>query len=215
MAHHTIIKIIITALLGLSMIATADDGSSNTFFPKNYVQDNSINEHSDNDVHEQPTQQSTPTSPPSSADSFKEVGTDPSQSNTIASPAPTVDLRDGIKTDSISLIVDATDYDELKKYMRMGDEFSLEHKIPFKTIYSVGLKFMPPEQFKMDYYGLIMAAAAQGVTYQSEDTVPAKYPVKQSPTWIVNTVKGEVILEGVTDLNSMFNSENLFLGPQM
>lgn len=213
MTNHFSIALFMSLSILASFSCIADDKD---FFPKNYVQDDSINHHDDtaNDPMA-PQHSGTPVAAESIDAEFKEMGQDPSTAPTSSATPSSVDLREGIKTEAISLIVDGLLYDDMKKYIRLADEFSLAHNIPIKNIFLINSKYVAPD-YKTDLYGLLMSAMARGGTFSHEEEVPPKYAaIKLSPTWIIHTVKGEIMLEGIDELNSLFNSEDLFLGPQM
>jgi len=53
-------------------------------------------------------------------------------------------------------------------------------------------------------------AVMEGLLYPSEE-IPERYNIKLSPTWIIRTEKGEILLEGIGNLASFINERGEFI----
>lgn len=114
----------------------------------------------------------------------------------------------GIPTDKIGAILDARDSGRLKTSLSEMIRLSNLYDIEVGPIYLLGAP--SPDEDLMNIFG---SMALRGAKVTLRSTPPEEYPVKTSPSWIVSTSQGEVLLEGITDLSSYINSKGELVTP--
>jgi len=73
--------------------------------------------------------------------------------------------------------------------------------------------FMGHSQALLKEFKKVGSIVARGGVVKMLETLPEKYQVERSPSWIVSTNKGEFVLDGVLKLNRFFNKKGEFLDP--
>lgn len=134
-------------------------------------------------------------------ESEEEKTLDPSES-----PAP--DERDRLSAHpikSLGVILNAMKPDHAKEYVAQLASVAFKYDLPIHNIYYVG----PIHNFPEDTDRLTVKL--QGGSIEGGDAPPEKYPVKRSPTWIIETEKGEILLEGFLQLERFVNSKGQFV----
>ncbi len=126
-----------------------------------------------------------------------------------ASPAPSgPDLRDNLEANPIrriSLVINAKEGPHLSDGITQLIDIASKYDLKIGTIYRIGWTTALVPARTMPVF------LVQGGKFKDVDAPPAKYPVKKSPTWIVETDKGEIILEGFPILDRFVNSKGQFV----
>ena len=132
--------------------------------------------------------------------------------NSAVSPTPsaepTLDPKDklhAIPIVRLGVILSGIDDKHFANTLQELLDVALKYNLALGKVVMVGPFNNPP---KVDVF---MGIAVLGGTEVAIDELPAKYSVSKSPTWIVTTAKGEILLEGFTDLERFMNSKGEFV----
>ena len=141
-----------------------------------------------------------------SSSSFTAPGESPSPTPAVVETKE--DLRDKLNPAPIKrlgIIVSGSDDNHFSQSLEKLLDVSLARKIPVGKVIMVG-PFNNPKR-----KGVFLGIGIQGGKTMGVDEVPAQYPVTKSPTWIVSLEKGDVLLEGFTDIERFLNSKGEFV----
>jgi len=114
--------------------------------------------------------------------------------------------EESVKVFAIGAILNSTEPTHYKDSLQELSEIALKFDLALSEIFTIG----DIRHIQLDP-GTNMKLLARGGTIGVHSEVPKKYPVKLSPTWIVKTEKGEVLLEAAGPLNKYFNDKGEFL----
>ena len=128
----------------------------------------------------------------------------PSPSQTI-SPA---DLLHGIKVLRIGAIINGMEEGHRNEMISKLVNFSISSHLPLYKAYVVG------PMLGSGNSGDLFALSLQGGTLEGVTAPPQEYTVTRSPTWILETEKGDVLLEGLPEIEKFINSQREFVGVQ-
>jgi hypothetical protein len=113
------------------------------------------------------------------------------------------ELKKALRIDQINLIVSPLDSQHLDHILGEAVSLSYDYKLPLGRIIVVGAFYEP--LLNMSH---IYALQLRGVSLEDMAELPQKYPVKKSPTWIIVTEKGEVLLEGIDSIKGMISKDS-------
>jgi hypothetical protein len=119
-------------------------------------------------------------------------------------PAELTDL-DAPKVQSIGVIVDVNTPEHFQSVADALVEMSDANDIVLGTVWALSATaiYMHPAYNKLH---------ARGMIHNTVEKLPEKYSqVKNSPTYIIETEQGEILLEGVTKLDRYINSNGQFI----
>lgn len=107
---------------------------------------------------------------------------------------------------SVSAILSSKEPEHLFAKLKEFTDTVFEYKLKPDKIYVVGfinrITDAPLDWAKISIKGGQIAIV---------DQVPEKYPVKLSPSWIIETKKGEILIEGEQKLSNYMNAKGEFL----
>ena len=127
------------------------------------------------------------------------------------SPSPTPapeDMReklDAVDVRRLGAVLNVNDEKHALENLAQLVDVAVRHNLRLGKIYCVGVLPARPQ------LGLLAGVGLQGGRFESSSAPPAKYPVKKSPAWIVESVKGDIILEGFPSLDRFINSKGQFV----
>jgi len=127
------------------------------------------------------------------------------------SPTPTtpvIDPRDKLEATPIrriSAVLDATDSEHYEGYLKQLVDAGFKFNLKVGEVYSLGE--LPPIKDNE----VLLGIKVLGGDFLMVNAPPQKYPVKKSPTWIMKTVRGEIILEGFPELGRFLNSRGQYV----
>jgi len=128
-------------------------------------------------------------------------------------PTPTPDpnledeltaLTEPVTVKQISAIINCDDREHFKAQLMTMRELVIKHDLSVGQLYAVCRSPALND-------GIQMPLIIRGGILRVVEDPPAQYPIDLSPTWIVETEKGQHILEGQLDLARAFNSKGEFL----
>lgn len=109
---------------------------------------------------------------------------------------------------SIGVIMNSLDQAHVDGTLARLVETSLDLSIPINTVYSRGP--LPPLTKRADMFGV----SIQHGEMNFDTDLPLRFrEVKRSPTWILDTAQGEVILEGVQNPRGYLTQNAEFVSP--
>lgn len=128
---------------------------------------------------------------------------------TTALPETEELASDPIPITRIGAIWNSEDKEKLPELLGELNVAITEKNIRPGIIYLVGQAIDPTEYFDSgNLFGPLFAA---GGVPLSVPKVPPKYPVTSSPTWIIETEQGSILLEGVYSLSRYVNASGEFV----
>lgn len=114
-------------------------------------------------------------------------------------------LQRALSVRSIGGIINSLDAEHYAKSLQTLTEFATEKNLNIGTIYTLGdMKVATDSPF-------IAKVVARGGVVRIVSNIPQGYDVTLSPTWIVKTDEGEILLEAVGPLAKYFNPAGQFL----
>ena len=147
----------------------------------------------------------------SSTPAIKATFSAPSE-NEPATPSPTPDeneLKDRMEAmpvKSIGALLNAKPSEKLFNDMRQLIDISLKYNYPVGEVTIIGS--VPRSKTDME----IMGVSVRGGKLQALTKLPHKYrQVTRSPTWILETGSGEILLEGFANPQKFLNSRGEFV----
>lgn len=115
----------------------------------------------------------------------------------------------GEKVRYIGLIINPLDEKHFEQYYRELGLLALNHRFAIGTVYTVG-----PTPIQVDRKDLVTVSMHGGKVKRVE-SLPEKYKqAKRSPTWIIGTPKGEILLDGIPSIEPYINDRDEFVVPQ-
>ncbi|MBN8549124.1 MAG: hypothetical protein J0M12_07415 [Deltaproteobacteria bacterium] len=106
---------------------------------------------------------------------------------------------------SIGGVLNSADAEHYEKSLQQLSEFAEKKNLDVGTIYTLGdMKTATNSPF-------IPKLVARGGVVRIVSNIPKGYDVSLSPTWVVKTSEGEVLLEAVGSLDKYFNPQGEFL----
>jgi len=115
---------------------------------------------------------------------------------------------------SITAILSADDPELFTRKLSGLSKMAQEKRLVVKRVYVVGNAANIPvgleNLMQQDESGRLLMELGE---IEPAPTPPEKYKVTTTPTWIVETEEGEVVLEGAPDLERYFNFSGQFLEP--
>lgn len=205
--------IILTVLMaGGTRSLSAEDtasGSSQPFFPQNYV-----NTDQNSKKPEIPAQRNTQKSDQATARSMSGENKDGLDNNSVVNQQKDnsqdrkeVELGEqAIDVETVGAIISSKDPQHLKDMLQELLDVAVKYDFALGDIYTVGF---PPDSQALK--PLLIKLSAREGKIMARAEVPEKYQVSKSPTWIVSTAAGEILLEGTGPLGANFNSKGKFL----
>jgi hypothetical protein len=157
--------------------------------------------------HEQPVPQDTPAVflPPPEATPTLEA-TPLVSPETTPTPLP---LRRGEKITRIGAIINGMEEEHRNKMVAQLARYSVESSVPLGMIYIVG------PMLGKNNVGDSFVLALSGGTLEGVDAPPAPYTeIKRSPTWLIQTERGEIVVEGSPELTKFASPLGEFTGPE-
>ena len=121
--------------------------------------------------------------------------------------------KPGIKIEAIGIIVNADDVPHFAAHLKTLTRTALKLDIPIQKTLVMGdfLKFMRSKESRDMVGDSLFWVPMLGSQLKPTRRFPKEYNVKLSPTWILSTKKGEVLLEGVTNLKKYINSKGEYM----
>jgi hypothetical protein len=110
-----------------------------------------------------------------------------------------------VPVQAVGAILNSIDSAHYLKSLEQLTELAISRDLNIGTVYALGDLKVASEN---PYVGKIIA---RGGIVHIVSNVPKGYPVSLSPTWIVKTAEGEVLLEAVGTLDKYFNKRGEFL----
>lgn len=107
---------------------------------------------------------------------------------------------------SLSLIVDTGDNEQVFTALHDMAELVVRYSIHPGAIFLYGNPQIPSDA-PYDWVTLVTL----GARISSQPDILEKYPVKSSPSWIVDTPEGEIVLEGFSTPEQFLNSDGKFI----
>lgn len=115
---------------------------------------------------------------------------------------------------SITAILSAEDAELLTRKLSSLSKMAQEKRLVVKAVYVVGNLANVPvaleNLMQQDESGRLLMELGK---IEPSPSPPEKYKVTTTPTWIVETEEGEIVLEGAPDLERYFNFSGQFLEP--
>ncbi len=127
------------------------------------------------------------------------------ESNTRVSNVST--SQHGERILSLGLIVNGTDEAHAKYSIEELIQTAKNFSIALNTVYAVGGMARATEKLPAVEY---IWAKTEGAKIKLARIVPKEYPVELSPSWIVETEQGLVVLDGLNSINTVINSQGRF-----
>lgn len=186
---------------------------STEFFPKNFVvrragKESAMRPSAANTTPQKPAAVgggSTGKSQPSGSN----IAEDAAGNETAALSETEEIVSDPIPITRIGAIWNSEDKVKLPELLGELNSAITEKNIRPGVIYLVGQAIDPTEYFDSgNLFGPLFAA---GGVPLSVPKVPPKYPVTSSPTWIIETEQGSILLEGIHSLSRYVNASGEFV----
>lgn len=132
-------------------------------------------------------------------------------------PTPTIAPLDRFtprKALSLSAILSAEDPSLLSQQLGSLSKLATEKKLVVRTVYIVGDPSKIPVALEnLTQQDPTLRSVIELGELEPASSPPEKYKVTKTPTWIVETEEGEVLLEGAPQLERYFNFSGQFLEP--
>ncbi|MCB0355106.1 MAG: hypothetical protein KDD64_16355 [Bdellovibrionales bacterium] len=115
----------------------------------------------------------------------------------------------GDKIYSIGLLVNGVDKDHLMKHAQTAVDVAAKHDLIISQIAAVGL-IQPGKKNVVNAAPLFNSPLAFSVIALDGHffpllKMPDDFPVTRSPTWVINTAKGSILIEGLENIDKMIN----------
>ena len=199
-------------LLTLSVAQAEDPKRSGDFFDKNYAA-SPLKDSQGPEVarpRQAPTAQATAvpeqSKTPTRSD-FIEGGLEDSKVNDQKRDDVPVAGK-GVPVYAIGMIVNSVKSDHFDAAAKQLKTFLAAHDMRAGTIYMVGYS---DTTYASPY---VLPLIAMGASFENVVEVPEQYKTALSPTFIVSTAEGEVLLEAVGSLNQYFNGKGEYVDPK-
>lgn len=118
-------------------------------------------------------------------------------------------LRDspGEKVSWIGLVIATNQKQKTELALKSLRKITRRHDLRVGQLYFIGFKNLLFED-----RNLLIEFGLRGASINVDGEVPSNLPIKNSPTWIISTQKGETLLEGILDPTLFFNKEGHYIG---
>lgn len=140
--------------------------------------------------------------PKDSADQDEEQDDDKEESSLLGGGAAKANL---IPVKAIGGVVNAVDANKFKEEMNSLVDLATTYDFSIGHIYAIG------DYTKAADMDLVMKVVARGGVIEPRLTPPEAIGVTTSPVWILETDKGDVVLEGVSSIEPFLTSKGEFL----
>ena len=196
---------IIVTTISCSPAYAQNPQESMQFFPKNYVTKTGQANHQAQIQVPSPAESPGPTAPQSNTDT-----------TALPPPEQALPAKEGIFEEaagkpikSIGAIWSTANPDTLRHDLEQLGSTVSNFGIAPGLLYLVG-PLIDPGDF-IEGPGSFAPLLAAGALPMAVQAVPPQYPVTRSPTWLVETTEGTILLEGVTNLSRYLNSRGEFV----
>lgn len=172
----------------------------NEFYPKGYVTSNDRIEQSPQK--KQLNKRKTKTSEPSETKSdhnFIELSEDEYLDE---EPPSHLEKSELLPISKLSIVLNGADKAHFDTFLKLYHEITVKYSLPTGTIYSVG-----GLENLSQLSQLWVPLTVSGATFELLEKAP--YELQRSPSWIIDTEKGRVLLEGEEDLKKHLNAKGL------
>jgi|GEM_PF-4646489 len=116
----------------------------------------------------------------------------------------------GIPVIAVSMISDSSDVTHLFDNLRIYTDFLETLDLAAGAFFLTYLTDFPPDA-PMEWVKVL----ARGGIITVEPNVAQEYNVLKSPSWIVRTEEGDIVLEGLYSINQFFNTKGEFLETEL
>ncbi len=117
--------------------------------------------------------------------------------------------RSGVKVRKIGAIFGTSSNESMAEDLRLLSKLTSELSVPFGEVYFILTAI--PKNLGMETFEPLKG---KGVDVHLKLKVPPEYKnVSSTPTWIISTAKGDVLLEGTRAPADFFNSHGEFVEP--
>ena len=111
----------------------------------------------------------------------------------------------GSKVLAIGIVVGGDGSEKSHENLLALKELAIRFELPVSEVLVVGGIGLENDQ------PILAALGVMGGQIKIVETAEEEYPIKQSPTWIVETAQGKVLLEGIDSIDKFFNSRGEFV----
>ena len=120
----------------------------------------------------------------------------------------TLFMEKGEPIDSISVIVHGLNDAHFKQVMRNFLQLMAKRDLDIDFVFKMGLTDMRDKEIRSIRY---QVWALEGEVWNVRE-IPERYQaIRKSPTWIVNTERGEILVEGFPTLDEFVNAKGEFI----
>ena len=130
-------------------------------------------------------------------------------SNSQASPEPEIELPPTLPVQSISAVINGIDHDHFEKCLTELVQVLTKYDLRFGHLYSFSDPRIIGELMQQKPSKLFNLIARGGEI--NLISAPMRYNTTTSPTWILETEKGEIVLEATGPLANNFNSKGEYI----
>ncbi|MCB0332817.1 MAG: hypothetical protein KDD55_04910 [Bdellovibrionales bacterium] len=122
----------------------------------------------------------------------------------------------GVAVHSIGIVLDGTDQEHFRKHLETLIDTATRFEFLVSQVAAIGLMLPGKSTFHMNDFIFsphafsLMALEGQLAPYPALPNGLGS--IKRSPTWVINTVEGTVLVEGYEKIWKLFNSKGEFLG---
>ena len=111
----------------------------------------------------------------------------------------------GVKVLALGIAVGGDGSEKSHENLLALKELAIRFELPVSEVLVVGGIGLENDQ------PILAALGVMGGQIKIVETADEEYPVKQSPTWIVETAQGKILLEGIDSIDKFFNSRGEFV----
>ena len=142
-------------------------------------------------------------------DLFSETSKEPSQVESYQEEPKEGSLlsKPGKPVLSVSAIVSSTDFKRFKSQLESMISVCETYDIPLGDLYVVGIFDVRDAELQQ----LLLQFTICRGDVKLVKHVPKKYPVLRSPSWIIETGAGEILLEGVERISEYIDNQGSFI----
>ncbi|RMG44316.1 MAG: hypothetical protein D6719_02110 [Candidatus Dadabacteria bacterium] len=195
------VSLILTMTAWLATPVFAQDFSRpDSFFPQNYAAEN-LTDSQIKDTKKQP-EAVRPEHKKAVADK-KTVAPGTTESSFNKKPS-----KEKIPIIAISAVLNAADRQHFSEHLNELIDTAVTYDLAFGSIYAVGWNIF---KHSSDLQNTAIKIIARGGEILDYGSVPDEYPVKLSPTWIIETEKGDIVLEATGPLRKYITSDGSFM----
>lgn len=117
----------------------------------------------------------------------------------------------GLVVTALSVIVSTANHEHFLQAIEQFNSIMSSRNLQPGTLYMIGPAINPVDLFQSG--NVLGPLLSRGGLPMSLFEIPKKYDVKASPTWIIETESGEILLEAVPSLEKYFNAKGEFIDP--